>query len=439
MNEILNKIESLSKIVGNLILVNNVRPYIEKTGLDISMINLENNAYSVWYEIFKISNKEDKLDNILGFILEDFPNNSKIKEIKDWFIENNKFLSKAKITRVLVIGGLTGKSEFGDYEGQILTESGNLLGKSLAEANIDLLFCSSHKDSLDSYVVQGYSKISQRGNLIFHSPKHEEVEKSHVEFAKILKINYSELIPYWYPKYNTHEERKAAYLLCQLMALESADAVIAIGGKIDGSAIALLNFAIEKKKIIVPYTFLKGAAELAYNRLEWTNISEDIKEYLADDGGISKVVKIINSIKLSKFRISYDNLSNCKTFFISRAKEDSDFANDLSEALKTLNREAVFGDDVVGPDKMAIPSIYTAIQNSDVFIALWSRHYALSPWCYDELMDAIDFNEQISKKILLFNIDNSPVIPKKARALDIHKINDVEDLQITLKKILLSN
>ncbi|RBN36039.1 hypothetical protein DMN50_37535, partial [Priestia megaterium] len=57
-----------------------------------------------------------------------------------------------------------------------------------------------------------------------------------------------------------------AWLLCQLQALESCQTIIAIGGKLDGSANMLLLLAESKRKKILPLSFLGGAAEQSFYR-----------------------------------------------------------------------------------------------------------------------------------------------------------------------------
>lgn len=90
MNEIFDKIHTLSEIAGKLIFVNSVRPYVDRIGLNISKINLNNSAYTVWYDILVFARDNNKLIELIDVILESYPNSLEIKEIKTFFIEQKQ-------------------------------------------------------------------------------------------------------------------------------------------------------------------------------------------------------------------------------------------------------------------------------------------------------------------------------------------------------------
>lgn len=58
-----------------------------------------------------------------------------------------------------------------------------------------------------------------------------------------------------------------------------------------------------------------------------------------------------------------------------------------------------------------------ALLKSGICIVLWSQNYALSPWCYDELIMATRRQSLGAMSIWLFNLDDSLVIPREARKL----------------------
>ena len=60
-----------------------------------------------------------------------------------------------------------------------------------------------------------------------------------------------------------------AWLLAQLQALDNADAVVALGGKISKTASTLLHLAEVKGLPIVPFPFLGGAAKRVFARRDW--------------------------------------------------------------------------------------------------------------------------------------------------------------------------
>jgi TIR domain len=66
---------------------------------------------------------------------------------------------------------------------------------------------------------------------------------------------------------------------------------------------------------------------------------------------------------------------------------------------------------------MVQPAIEDAILKSDVCIVLWTRSYALSPWCNDELDLALQRESAGAVKIWLFNLDGTDIVPRLARRL----------------------
>ena len=106
-----------------------------------------------------------------------------------------------------------------------------------------------------------------------------------------------------------------------------------------------------------------------------------------------------------------------KTVFISVARQDSAMAEALGQALTDRGIEVVLGDHEIRSDQMVSASIEQALLRSDTCAVLWSRRYAQSPWCYDELAMALDGQAYRGMKVWLFNIDDSPVVPTQARKL----------------------
>jgi hypothetical protein len=75
------------------------------------------------------------------------------------------------------------------------------------------------------------------------------------------------------------------------------------------------------------------------------------------------------------------------------------------------------GDHEVRAEQMVQASIEQAILKSDVCAVLWSRNYAASPWCYDELIFATGRQAVGEIEVWLFNLDDSRIVPVPARKL----------------------
>jgi TIR domain len=68
----------------------------------------------------------------------------------------------------------------------------------------------------------------------------------------------------------------------------------------------------------------------------------------------------------------------------------------------------------------------------DVFIVLWSRDYACSPWCYDELATALRRAEAGEMQLWLLRVDDIRIVPPKARELIAYDCFDRDRLASTL-------
>jgi hypothetical protein len=71
----------------------------------------------------------------------------------------------------------------------------------------------------------------------------------------------------------------------------------------------------------------------------------------------------------------------------------------------------------INDERMVQPSIEDVILKSDVCTILWSKAYALSTWCYDELELALEREGAGEMKIWLFNLDASDIVPRAARRI----------------------
>jgi hypothetical protein len=203
-----------------------------------------------------------------------------------------------------------------------------------------------------------------------------------------------------------------------LQALEYADVVIAIGGRVSNTANTLLHLAEAKRIPVVPFAFLGGASARAFNRRDWQNLYPGLDyNLLSDKEGVDRVMEIADSLVADRMRgVRFGNRSLQK-FFISRANAESNFSNELQVFLGSKGLTSVIGDREIGNDRMIQPSIEDAILKSDVCVVMWSKAYAASPWCSDELELALTRERANGIKIWLFNLDGSDVVPRAARKI----------------------
>lgn len=311
------------------------------------------------------------------------------------------------------------------------------MGTELAKANMDLIVCSPFPDSADFHAVRAYSFQKNKGSVHFHYPMHNRVIKVKEELEVYLGKNCPKIIDWKYPAPLDEESWEQAWLLCQLQALDQAEVIVAIGGKVSKSANTLLHLAEAKGIIIIPFTFLGGAAKRSFDRINWDKLYPTVKsEILHSKNGIEEIVDLINQFKICTTNHLNIKISVDSTFFISRSKEDKKIGIQAGEFLRKKGVKVLLGDDAINENKMVLSSIEEYLNISDVCIILWSKFYALSPWCYDELLLATKRQNVGKMNILIFNLDKSLIVPKEGRGLNEFQVNSGEEILDILKKVL---
>jgi len=318
--------------------------------------------------------------------------------------------------KVFVIGGITQETDYQGFEQPKLAHACAELGKAIATSGADLLICSQFPDSADIYTATAYA--GNRGkNIHIHSPRNPASIGKLNELKNMLGQNSTKFIEWYYPGPDDDESWSPAWLLCQLQALEAADVVVAIGGRLSNTTSTLLHIAEARRIPIIPFSFLGGAAKRAFERINWPQSYAHIDyTQLSQESGVSKVMEIANQLIIG----GVTNQSPNKTphnFFVSRARPDAEFGDALCKRLTAEGLNPMLGDDQVRNDRMVQPAIEEALLRTDVFIVLWSGSYAKSRWCYDELHFAFSRAATCDLQIWLFNLDGSDVVPAKARFL----------------------
>jgi len=289
----------------------------------------------------------------------------------------------------MVIGGITEKCS--EAEVAYLNNSCRTIGETLRDSDHSLVVCSPFKDSADYWVFKGYTQEKSKANnkieLHFVDMPAVRAEIADIEGASpdftMVKI------PHPAPDDRKKESLSYAWLLCQLEALESCHAIIAIGGKLNGAANMLLLLAEAKRKPIIPFSFIGGASGEAFCRNRYLLEDRFGKEYviLQEENHIQKALKLcdIHRIQL-KFQMTHSR----PNFFISYPCARPNEADYIETLLRRRNMQ-VYRDESDFGAGHAIPNEITeAIYAANVFIAIWCVEYACSPWCFDELELALD-------------------------------------------------
>jgi nucleoside phosphorylase len=339
---------------------------------------------------------------------------------------------------VYVIGGETGETADIDSELPQLHRASLKLGSVLAQAGAHLVVCSPFPDSADYYVAMGYAGAKKGGIIHFHSPTHPKVKEKRQLFRRTFGANLT--IQDWdYPAPETEEDGSwsQAWLLAQLQALEKADVVVALGGKVSKTASTLLHLAEAKGLPIIPFAFLGGAAERIYRRRNWARLNPEFDATILDsEDSVEKAVLIANRLVRDRVRRSITNGAQPQTIFISVARQDTAMGAALRDVLRSRGIEAVLGETEIVSDQLIPTTIEQAIRRSDIVAVLWSRFYAQSPWCYDELALALNLEALGGMKVWLFNLDDSSIVPTQARKLPSVSVRSEEGFRCAVKDLL---
>jgi nucleoside phosphorylase len=322
------------------------------------------------------------------------------------------------VKSVFVIGGITGETADPDSEKLRLEVACLKLGRTLANAGAQLIVCSPFRDSADFYTIVGYSGGRGEGLIQLHSPMHPKVAEKREQLAATVGREGLKILDWQYPGPDNDEAWPQAWLLAQLQALEKADAVIAVGGKVSKTASTLLHLAEARSLTIVPFAFLGGAAGRAFRRRDWSRLNPGFDtSVLEREDGVEAAAQIANRLALDRLSRAYTNGARPKTFFVSHARKDLEMASGLIISLRQRGLEVLLGEHEIGSEQMAQASIEQALQKSDICVILWSQSYAVSPWCYDELILATKRFALGQMGVWLFNLDGSVVVPIEARKL----------------------
>lgn len=345
--------------------------------------------------------------------------------------------SRAK--SVFVIGGETGETADVDAELPRLHRASMKLGTAFAQAGAQLVVCSPFPDSADYYAAMGYADAKSGGVIHFHSPTHSTVEDKRRRFRQTFGQPNLTIQDWNYPAPETEEQGSwsQAWLLAQIQALDKADIVVALGGKVSKTASTLLHLAEAKGLPIIPFAFLAGAAGRTYQRRNWTRLNPGFEaSILKDESSVEQAVRIANRLILDRVKRSKVGDSRPKTVFISVASQDVAMGNALEGVLKSRGIDAVFGEREIVPDQLVSATIEHALRGSDIVAVLWSRSYAQSPWCYDELALALNLEALGGIKVWLFNLDDSSIVPTQARKLPAVSVRSEEGLRSAIDDLL---
>jgi|SRR5579862_502831 len=325
--------------------------------------------------------------------------------------------------KVFVIGGSTAERGSPEDLAQTQTLHGSMetIGRNLIAAGDDLLVCSPYPDAADTSAVRGAAEAlaAREGPVIeFHFPDHEEVKGLLASLVRTIPENRIQRYPQPVSRNEQAQpEWRYAWLLCQIAAMDRSHAVIALGGRLAQSASLLLQVARNRRKLVLPLSFLGGAAAECFDQRR-----HELEDRLGDDIAalhsaerIGQAVELLD--QLAKARPAGLPSPSPPKVFVSYARCRPQDADYVEMALRRRDVSVYRDEQDFGAGRAIQGEITEHIYRASVFIALWCREYACSPWCYDELQLALDRARSGKLEIWMFCLDDTRIVPPAAREL----------------------
>lgn len=337
--------------------------------------------------------------------------------------------------RIFVVGGAAAGETAVEPTDQdsLLQRTCQQLGRAIRAAGHTAVLCSPFEGSADLEVLRGVAADTgaEPVDVEMHFPDTANVRQRLEEVQRELKLDNVKRYLHAPPKEDTQDSMRYAWLLCQLNALDRSHVIIALGGKPDGASNMLLLLAEGQRKNVLPVTFLGGAAQGAYYRRRYElqdRLGEDV-ELLQDSSHIDRLIELAERITSPQELQLKKRAGRSPRFFISYPRARPIEA-DYVETLLRRRRVDVFRDETDFGAGHDIPGrIREAIHSADVFIALWCREYACSPWCFDELEMAMDRKNNDALQLWILCVDDTRIVPPRARNLVYYRATSREELE----------
>jgi hypothetical protein len=344
--------------------------------------------------------------------------------------------------KVFVIGGSCVPNGHQDFTAQLATLEDSMLriGRSLIRAGHDLLVCSPFPGAADVDAVRGAAEVfaERDGPVVeFHTPNLPAAKEKLTEFTRLLPVD--RVRPFFHPvSADEHGEPQLTYtwLLSQMSALDRCQVVLAVGGKLNGSSSLLLPVAENQRKLVLPLTFLGGAAAQSFERRRYElmdHLGDGIVS-LQDPRRVDEAVALIET--LPQIQISRTERPGPLRVFLSYPNSRPIEADIVEMMLRRKGCEVYRDEENFGAGRSIPGEIREHIHAANVFVAIWCKEYACSPWCFDELELAIKRSGANGLTLWILCVDDTRIVPPAARDLTSYHAQTRDAIERTLLKLL---
>lgn len=335
--------------------------------------------------------------------------------------------------KIFIIGGAPSATDDSDRAAKTaeMTAACERLGANIASSSNTIVVCSPFDDSADCAVLRGVTtRPEHRDTAVeFHFVDTPPVREQLATLKSRLDLQRITLYPHPPPEGDTLEARRLSWLLCQLSALESAHVTFAICGDADGSANMLLLVAEGRRKPVLPFPFLGGAAQRAFERRRF-----ELEDRLHDELPLlHDALSINHAMHLAERLVApvggRPPGAQLPRFFISYPRERQAEADHVEAVLRRRNLPPFRDESDFGAGHELPTEIREAMFSANIFVAIWCVEYACSPWCFDEIELALDRHARGSLTLWIFCVDDTRMVPTRARNLVYYKIRTRQELE----------
>ena len=314
--------------------------------------------------------------------------------------------------KTLIVGGKSG----GGRVDPALRRAYDEIGRDLAKSGHDLIICSPYAASADSNVAQAYLRESGRSVTMFIPNESQILRKA----QKLVSLGAEIVVLPARPR--SVETSKSAlshyWAYAHTDALDACEAVVAIGGRIEGAGRAVLQRATytTHERPVVPFAAFGGAAKDFFEEhfvLLQARLGPRVDD-LRKESAPSKCGSLLAAI-------TRQTLPGNPVFFLSYSHAQGRI-NDGDTVANILQDQIVWRDlRDLGVDHNVDEEIRQAISRAHVFVAVWSYDYAASPNCIEELEMALDRRDKRENsglpQIWILRMDEAKISNRRLRKL----------------------
>jgi hypothetical protein len=344
--------------------------------------------------------------------------------------------------KIFVVGGVAVPDSDADYarQSEILSRTMQRLGTDIVDRGHDLVVCSPFATSVDVCALRGVATAikGKRGNPVidFHYPDEVGVRTEIDRLAESLSIQ-----PHRYPYRVSLDaagniEGPYGWLLPQVSAMDRSHVAIGVGGRPGGAASLLFGIAQSRRQVLLPLTFLGGASGSAFQARQY-ELEDRLKDKIAVVHDPDQIGSAVDALEILASAPLVESIGQDKTrFFISYPRTRPQEADYIEMALRRRNYDVFRDERDFGAGQPVQSEIIEHIHRANIFIVVWCKEYACSPWCYDELEIALARHNTKALDLWILQVDETRIVPPAARGLIGYPAKSREELEGQILKLL---